>query len=145
KLTQDQKQRIEEVSAAYARQYEALERMNSGFSRYALEAGNLRTQLDDMAMNSMKSMEDALLGVVTGATSASEAFHKMADAIIADLARIAIRKAITGPISSALGGLLGGFGGGGGPMSLSSAGGTGGGLGGLFADGGYTGPGGKFQ
>jgi major membrane immunogen (membrane-anchored lipoprotein) len=70
---------------------------------YADAAKDVKANLESAALRGVKSLEDALVGVVTGATSAKDAFRSMAQSIIADLARLAIQKAITGPIASAFG------------------------------------------
>ena len=76
--------------------------------KYADAAQDVKANLETAALRGVKSLEDALVGVVTGATSAKDAFRSMAQSIIADLARMAIQKSITAPIAGALGGLFGG-------------------------------------
>ena len=66
-------------------------------------------------VDGFRSLEDALAGFVT---AGKLNFSDLANSILADLARIAIRRNITGPIADALGNALGGgvfgvFGGGG--------------------------------
>jgi len=145
-LSPEQIASIDAVAAAYGRASAALERANGPLASYAREAANVDQQLQQTAVSGLQQFEDAFAGIITGSTTAAEAFKNMANSIISDLVRIAIRKAITGPIASLLGLADGGFvGGGGGGFSLGTPGGTGGGLGGLYDSGGFTGPGGKYQ
>lgn len=129
-LSDEQKAKIDEVAAAYGRAAAALERANGPLGSYAREAANVDRQLEEAAVGGLKSFEDAILSVVDGSATAAEAFRNMANSIIADLIRIAIRKSITGPLASGLGGLLGFSEGG--PVPS-------------FASGGFTGFGGKYQ
>jgi hypothetical protein len=78
-----------------------------GLKQMELDAQNARKSLDTFAVGSLNNLENALVDIVSGTKSASEAFRAMANAIIADLARMAIRQAITGPIAAGLGALFG--------------------------------------
>ena len=59
--------------------------------------------MKDAKLRGINSLEDGLVGLVTGAKSASEAFRDMAQSIITDLARLAIQQAITLPLAKAMG------------------------------------------
>ena len=85
-------------------------------SRYASEAMDWGKGLGSALTNAFRSAEDAIASFVTGGKID---FKALADSILADITRIAVRSAILGPLANALGGggggLLGGlFGGGGG-------------------------------
>lgn len=83
---------------------QASEKLTEGqqaFKDYADAAKDVQANLESVALRGVKGLEDALVGVVTGATSAKDAFKSMASSIIADLARMAIQKSITGPIAAA--------------------------------------------
>jgi len=82
---------------------DALTEGQEALKKYAEAAKDVQANLESAALRGVKSLEDALVGVVTGATSAKDAFKQMAASIIADLARIAIQQSITGPIAGALG------------------------------------------
>lgn len=71
-----------------------------------LDAANSTKAFDAFASTSLNTFTDSLASVVTGATDAKTAFHSMAMAILNDLAKMAIRTSITGPIAGALSGLL---------------------------------------
>jgi hypothetical protein len=59
-------------------------------------------ELEEVAANGLKSVEDGLLDILDGTKSVGEAFRDMAQGIIKDLLRIAIRKMIIAPIANAL-------------------------------------------
>lgn len=75
---------------------------------YASNANDVKESLAGVALNGVKSLEDGLVDIVSGAKSAKEAFKSMASSIINDLIRIMIQKSITGPIANALGGMFSG-------------------------------------
>lgn len=73
---------------------------------YAKAASEAKLDLQDLAVKGLKSVEDALVGVLTGANSAKDAFKSMANSIIQDLVRIHIQRTITAPIAQALSGFI---------------------------------------
>lgn len=81
-----------------------------GLKQMEIDAQNARKTLDTFAVGSLNNLENALVSVVDRTKTAAEAFRAMAASIIQDLARMAIRQAITGPLAGALGGLFGGGG-----------------------------------
>nr|WP_313658852.1 phage tail tape measure protein [Achromobacter ruhlandii] len=112
-----------------------------GLNDYAYEASNVADATRSAFTDAFKGAEDAL---VTFVTTGKLNFSDLANSIIADLARIAIRQSITGPLASALGSALGGMfaGGGGAPTAGQVAGATQGVNAGLplsLSSGGYTG------
>lgn len=60
--------------------------------------------LGEAAVRGVKSLEDALVDVTMGASSAKDAFKSMARSIISDLIRIQIQQSITKPLAAAMGG-----------------------------------------
>lgn len=98
-------------------------------SRYAGEAMDWGKGLGSALTSAFRSAEDAIANFVTGGKID---FKALADSILADITRIAVRSAILGPLANALGGggggLLGGFFGGGGGL-----------LAGIFHQGGVAG------
>lgn len=106
-VTDEQRARIDAVAEAYGRAQAAIENARSPLATFARESANVGKALNQFAAQSLDGMTDALADVVTGTKTAAEAFRNMANQIIGDLARIAIRQAITGPIASALGGFPG--------------------------------------
>lgn len=75
-----------------------------GLRNYADEAANAYSQVADFAGNSAKSAEDALVRLFTGAKAGT---REMVNSMLADLARLAIRQTVTGPLSSAISGIVG--------------------------------------
>lgn len=109
-VTEAQRAKITELADAYMKAAEAASQANSPLNTFARQARDTEALTQQFAVGGLRTLEDGLTDIVTGATSAKEAFKNMANAIIADLARIAIRRAITGPIAGALGGIFGGGG-----------------------------------
>ncbi|EMR4171922.1 phage tail tape measure protein [Pseudomonas aeruginosa] len=110
------------------------------FNDYAELVGNVASATRSAFTDAFKGAEDAL---VTFVTTGKLNFSDLANSVIADLARIAIRQSITGPLASALGSALSGWmGGGGAPTAGQVAGATQGVNAGLplsLSSGGYTG------
>lgn len=104
-----------------------------GFLRIEEQFNDLATLAERTLVGAFQEAEDALVDfVVTGQGS----FTDLVNSIQEDLARLAVRQAITGPLANLVGGLGAGGGGGAGILgSLFGGGGAGGGgfgLGGLF-------------
>lgn len=84
-----------------------------GLRSYSNEAMNLAKGIEGAWTGGFTAMEDAMVKfTMTGKLS----FQDMANSIISDLMRIAIRSSITGPLASGLGSLLN-FGGGSSPIT----------------------------
>lgn len=135
-ITAAQRAEIDRLATSYAVATQKLESMNTPLMQLGRSSADVSKQLNELAAGSLNSLTDELADVVTGTQTVQEAFTKMATAIINDLARIAIRQSITGPIASALGGL---FGGGSGSFMVGNQSFP------KFASGGYTGSGGKYE
>lgn len=73
-------------------------------------ADEAREAIERLKADGVRSLEDGLVGVLSGTESLGDAFGRMVDQMIADLARLALRQLIIAPLLNALGG--GGFGGG---------------------------------
>lgn len=74
--------------------------------RLQAAAGDMNEALQSVQVNGLESLESGLVSIISGTEDVGSAFKKMAQSIIADLARIAIQKAIL----SAIGGGTGFFG-----------------------------------
>lgn len=104
------------ISAELERQWEALKKLQTardpmsgsvrGLRKYANEATDLARGMEDVWGNAFKGMEDA---IVTFAQTGKMSFTDMANSIIADLIRIAVRSSITGPLASGLGNMFSGM------------------------------------
>jgi lambda family phage tail tape measure protein len=129
-LSQQQKELIQQVSAAYGEQAAALERLHGPLASYAREAADTDRQLQDLVVGGLNQFEDSLMSVIDGTKSAEEAFKAMTASILNDIARMIIRMTVIAPLAKGFGSLLG----------FSEGGPVPG-----FATGGYTGGGGKYQ
>lgn len=77
--------------------------LQQGMTEYMEKISNTGQQIKEVMSNAFKGAEDALVNfVMTGKMS----FASFANAILSDLARIAIRKAIIQPLVGAIGGLF---------------------------------------
>lgn len=59
--------------------------------------------MEDAKLRGVNNLENALVSLVTGATTAKDAFKDMARSILADLARIMIQQQITLPLAQSMG------------------------------------------
>lgn len=99
---------VQGVATGIQRQETEIQKAKKAFDEYAEAAQDVQANLANAALKGVKSLEDSLVGIVTGATDAKDAFRSMAQSILADIARIVIQKQISAPIAAALGGLFGG-------------------------------------
>lgn len=74
---------------------------------FAESASTLHDTLQNTAVDTLESFEDAFVGIVRGTTSAKDAFKSMANSIIDDLIRMQVRKSITAPLGGFLDKILG--------------------------------------
>lgn len=111
----------------------------AGFGR------NINDELESVAVSGLDRLNDGLADVIANARSLGDAFKQVADQIIAELMRIAIRQMIIAPLLNLIGGAFGGGGGGAGDVISNVVGGVKGGAknAGFFAKGGLI-PTGSF-
>lgn len=107
-LTEKEIKAIEQLADAHARLQERIEAARP-LATFLRDAESFNRALSEASANGLRSFENSLVSVVNGTRSVKDAFKDMARSIIDDLARIAIRQSITGPLAR---GLLGMFGGG---------------------------------
>ncbi len=128
-LSPDKIAAIEQESAAYARQSEAL--------RKAQEEQQKLNEWNNVARDATRGFIDDLIHGESAADAFAGALSRIADALLDDvLASLFKVNSAAGGSGGLLGGLLSLFGGGSQWAGLS---------GGLFSEGGFTGPGGKYQ
>jgi len=72
------------------------------------EVGDMGVALEGVKVRGLDALSDGLEDIITGTSSVGDAFKGMATSIIADLARIAIQKAILGAIGGSFFGLADG-------------------------------------
>lgn len=133
-VTEEQRAKINELADAYAKAKGQLEQLNGPLATFARESANVGKQLEGVVVQSLDRFADEFADVVTGTKSVADAFKSMSTMIISELAKIAIKKAILGPLAS----LMGGTGGGGVGMPMNI-------LPPMYDRGGYTGPGGVHE
>ncbi len=92
------------AEAAERARREALGPLGRGLEDYARDALDAADEIQLATEQAFAGMEGALVDFVR--TGEFE-FRRLADFVIAELARVAVQRAITGPLSAALGGLLG--------------------------------------
>lgn len=102
-------QTAEEVAAAADVAATGWAAVSEALSTYAAEAANWGGSVGEAITSAFRAGEEAVAEFVrTGKLD----FSSLATSIIADLAKIAFRRFVFGPLASALGGVLGGIGGG---------------------------------
>lgn len=143
-INEFQAKSIDSFSGYYAKQKAAqadwLNGASEALQNYIDSASNVSAATEQVFSDGFRGAEDALVDFVT---TGKLSFKSLADSVIADLARIAIKQSITGPLAKGLLGALSGLSGGGGFGTGSSFGNQD--YGQFFAEGGYTGDGGKYQ
>lgn len=65
-------------------------------------AADIQEAYEQVAADGLDSLTDGMVDIITGTKTVGQAFSEMANSIIADLARIAIQKYITGPLGDAM-------------------------------------------
>ena len=117
---------VQLVQKAYEKQHDAAFGASEAVRKYTEEAADNAAQIEGVLTNAFKGAEDALVNFVT---TGKLDFKSLANSIIADLARMAIKQQIIAPLANSLG------------LGQSGSGGSGGGglfgtLAGLFGKGG---------
>ncbi|ABA04732.1 hypothetical protein Nwi_1471 [Nitrobacter winogradskyi Nb-255] len=109
-VTAEQRAKIEALADAYAKARGELERLNSPLASFARESADVGRQLEYLSVGSLDRIADDFGEIVTGTKTVEEAFKSMAQSILAELAKIAVKQAVLGPLANLMGG--GGSGGG---------------------------------
>jgi hypothetical protein len=113
---------IERFATAYGNAVAKMEQARAPLANLARESANLGKQMNEFGATSLNSFTSELANVITGATKAQDAFKKLADSIINDLVRIALKRAIIGPIAGQLNALFPVTGAAGGPGPIFAPG-----------------------
>ncbi|MBV6304940.1 phage tail tape measure protein [Candidimonas humi] len=111
-FTTELQKNLQDRLAANASYYARLKDLQSSWSQgaigglnsYAEDADNVFDGMKSAATNAFKGMEDVFVNFVT---TGKLSFTDLANSIISDLARIAIRQSLTGPLASGLSSALG--------------------------------------
>lgn len=107
--------RRDALSGIYSAREQAIGRQYGGpladyLNTLPVTAERVRESLQSVAVEGLGSIQEALVGIISGTENVGDAFKKMAASIIADLIRIQVQRAIIGPLANALGGLFAGVG-----------------------------------
>ena len=112
KITKTAKQPIADLALGFERVKEkagmttgTIKEATSSLTEYTKAAQDVTKNMQDAATRGVKSLEDSLVGVITGTMNAKDAFKSMARSIISDLIRIQIQQNVTSKVSSFLSGL----------------------------------------
>ncbi len=94
-----------------------MEKVETKTSSYSEELGKLKEAADkaqegmgDVAVQGIRTLEDALTDVIMKTTSAKEAFKSMARSIIADIIKVQIQQSVTKPLSGIVSNIFSSFG-----------------------------------
>lgn len=106
-------QRLALLGQLQAADQQSVDRNNAGpldqyRERLRRTVGDTNEALQGVAVDGLDNLESGLAAIVSGTENVGSAFKKMASSIIADLARIAIRKAIVSAIGGSFFGLASG-------------------------------------
>lgn len=99
----EEKAAFDANQAAQAQSQAQSVRSANPFAAIVDQAKDMKFALQDIAANGLKTLEDGLVDVIMRTGSLGDAFKSMSKQVIADLARIAIQKAIVGPLANFLG------------------------------------------
>ena len=88
--------KTKQLTEAFEKSTKVVDKAKKSFDFYNIS-------MKDVRRDGLASLEDGLVSIMTQTTSVSEAFKKMATSIINDLARMAIRQAITIPLAQSMG------------------------------------------
>lgn len=105
--------RLEILGQLYGARASAIRRNNEGPNEEFLrglrqERSNLDDRFQEISIEGLQSLNDGLVEAIMQTRSLGDVFSAVANQIIADLLRIAIRQAILGPLMSLIGGGGGG-------------------------------------
>lgn len=103
RAAREQAAKFNEIIGAQTR---AVGKADTALSGYGESARDVAGGLQNAGVSGLRSFENALIGVASGTATAADAFRSMTASILADLARIAIQKNITGPLADVLDGLF---------------------------------------
>jgi len=110
KLSDEHRAKIEAVAAAYGKQYAELEKLNGPLATFARQSTDVGKALDASLAGSLDRFSDDLADVVLKTKSVADAIKSMTDLILKEFIKIALKKAILGPIAGLLSGGIGSIG-----------------------------------
>lgn len=105
-ITQALSERIALISHASADMADKMKAAHGPLATFGRDAADVNKQLQEAAVSGLRGFEDALIDIGKQTVTVAEAFKKMAASILQDLARIAIRQGITGPLAGGINSLF---------------------------------------
>lgn len=107
-VTDEQRKKIDALADAAAKYRAQLEQLNGPLASFARESRDVSGQLEHLAADSLDRISSDFGDIVTGTKTVEDAFKSMAQSIVSELAKIAIKQAVLGPLASLMGGGSGG-------------------------------------
>lgn len=99
-----------DAQKGYASSQEAaLKGAEEAMKSYAKAANDNFTLAENAVTSSLKAIEDSMVDVIMQSKSAGDAFRDMSQVILAEITRIAVKKAILGPLEGAMGSFFDGL------------------------------------
>jgi phage-related minor tail protein len=118
---EDLERKIEALGIASDRANDANNDFNKGSEDLGETLEKVLMTMNDVRMNGINALEDALVSIIDRTSSVKDAFKSMARSIISDLVRMQIQQSITGPLAQAMGFQVSGLKAIGGPVQSGSA------------------------
>lgn len=118
---EDLERKIKALGIASDRANDANNNFNKGSEDLGKTLEKVLMTMDDVRMNGINALEDALVSIIDRTSSVKDAFKSMARSIINDLIRMQIQQSITGPLAQAMGFQVSGAKAIGGPVQSGSA------------------------
>lgn len=106
-VTDAQREKIEKLADAMEAAAKRQRQSHQELMKFAVEGQDFTKQFDQMAISAFGNIENAFASFITGSKDAKAAFHDMAQAVLADLAKMLVRMTITAPLAQAIGGAFG--------------------------------------
>ena len=118
---EDLERKINALGIASDRANDANNDFNKGSEDLEETLKKVLMTANDVRMNGINALEDALVSIIDRTSSVKDAFKAMARSIISDMIRMQIQQSITGPLAQAMGFQVSGLKAIGGPVQSGSA------------------------
>lgn len=118
---EDLERKIRALGAAFNGANDANNDFNKGSEDLDETLKKVLMTANDVRMNGINALEDALVSIIDRTSSVKDAFKSMARSIISDMIRMQIQQSITGPLAQAMGFQVSGAKAIGGPVQSGSA------------------------
>jgi len=112
---------LAKLDAGLLKVKESTDKTKTSLQTFSKDAQSAMGQLQNAAVRSLNSMENAIMSLSAGTTTLKDSFKSMAISVAQDMQRMLIKKTITGPLGGFLDSALGSLFGGGGPSAIPQA------------------------